>query len=75
MQLTQDTNCLSWILLPPPRWVVCLAPAVQEVGQPIVRCKSHADGVIANAVRYGTARGEWFLNAVSTKVVLLRRGD
>lgn len=34
--------------------------------------RTAVDTYLANAVRYGTARGEWFLNAVSTPFLTSR---
>jgi len=56
----------SLILAPPRQSVACSARGVLEVS-----CVSPLGNIIlyifeANAVRYGTAKGEWFLNAVHT---------
>ena len=41
----------------------CLARVVPEVGAPFSQ-RQLSNLLQANAVRYGTAKGEWFLNAV-----------
>jgi D-lactate dehydrogenase (cytochrome) len=57
----------SSIRVPRRLLVACLARAAPEVSA-ILTVLPHSlisPSAIANAVRYGTAKGEWFLNAVS----------
>lgn len=46
-----------------------LGPGAQEVSVPLKSRYTYSSNVVdvtANAVRYGTAKGEWFLNVVSS---------
>ena len=57
----------SSIRVPRRLLVVCLALAAPEVSAILTVLPNLliTPLVLANAVRYGTAKGEWFLNAVS----------